>query len=299
MVPEIYIIILNWNGWQDTVECVESCRKLNYPNFRILIVDNGSTDCSEAILRERFPDIEIISTGENLGFAGGNNFGIKYVIKKGADYIWLLNNDTIVNAETLSALVEIANLDRKIGIVGSKIYYFDNPTKIWFAGGYINWDLGITEHFGIKEFDRGQYEVIKEVDFITGCSLLIKKEVIEKIGLMEEDYFLYYEDVEWCIRAQRAGYKTVYVPKSMLWHKVSASGGGTESPLVLYYNCRNSMFFYKRYLPTHKWMRLYMKLLRRYWGNIKGLLKHKPINIRKIAAIICAFRDYHLRKKRE
>ncbi len=125
--PMVYIILLNWNGWKDTVECVESCRKLSYPDVRIVIVDNGSTDGSETRLRERFPDLELIQTGANLGFAGGNNVGIRYALEKGAEYVWLLNNDTIADAEALSALVQAAEDDQTVGMVGSKIVYHDDP----------------------------------------------------------------------------------------------------------------------------------------------------------------------------
>src|SRR6266568_5938037 len=121
-----YIIILNWHGWQCTIECVESCKKLSYLNFRILVVDNGSTDGSEAILRERFPDVELLQTGANLGFAGGNNVGIRYALEQGAEYVWLLNNDTTVDADALSALVRMAEGDTKIGMAGSKILYHDD-----------------------------------------------------------------------------------------------------------------------------------------------------------------------------
>jgi GT2 family glycosyltransferase len=244
----VIIIILNWNGWQDTIECVESCRKLSYENFRILIVDNGSTDGSEAILRGRFPDIGFIQTDSNLGFAGGNNVGIRYALEQGADYVWLLNNDTIVDPEALTELVRSAGIDAAAGIVGSKIYYYNEPNKIWFAGGMWRQIKSYARHRGVNEEDTGQYDDICEVDYISGCSLMIRSQVVREIGVMPEDYFLYWEEVDWNARAVARGWKILYVPKSVVWHKVSSSIG-EDSPLHYRYSIRNALLFFQRHAP--------------------------------------------------
>jgi GT2 family glycosyltransferase len=286
ITPFTYIIILNWNGWQDTIECVESCLKLTYPNFRILIVDNGSTDGSESILRERFPSIDLIQSGKNLGFAGGNNAGIRHVLEQGADYIWLLNNDTIVDPSALNELVRVAQSDAEIGIVGSKIYYYDSPNIIWFAGGWLrNWS-GTGGNIGQLKEDDEQYNAVTEVDFITGCSLLIKREVVAKIGLMDEHFFLIFEEVDWNQRVKEQGYKILYVPSSKVWHKVSASIG-LDSPAVYYYLSRNSLLFTRKhkalYLPTVTFKRLL---------DIIYLLVHKKFSAAR--AVFSGIIDFYL-----
>jgi len=244
----VYVIILNWNGWRDTSECIESCRKLRYPNFHLIIVDNGSTDGSEAILRNRFPDIELIMTGHNLGFAGGNNAGIAHALSHGADYVWLLNNDTVVEPDSLSELVKVAEQYDRTGIVGSKIYYYDKPNKIWFAGGTWNKHQSFTGHRGLNEIDTGQYEEITTVGFISGCSLLARSTMIKEIGMMKEDYFLYWEDVDWNATAVEHGWKILFAPRSRIRHKVSSSTTD-KSRTQSYYFMRSGLLFFQRHAP--------------------------------------------------
>jgi GT2 family glycosyltransferase len=245
--PLVYIVLLNWNGWKDTIECVESCRQLTYENFRILIVDNGSTDGSQAILRKRFPDIEIIQTGENLGFAGGNNVGIRHALDQGADYVWLLNNDTVVDTEALTAMVRVAEDDETVGMVGSKIVYHDNPRLLWYAGAVLDPQRPYHPHHrGLNEEERDQYDVVCETGYVTGCSLLARKQMMSAVGLLDDNLFLYFEDVDWCARAKTSGWKLVYCPDSVVYHKVSLSVGGAASPTLLYYTARNRLYFVKR-----------------------------------------------------
>ncbi len=248
--PLVYIIVLNWNGWQDTSECIESCLKLAYPRYRILVVDNGSTDASILKLHERFPALDILQAGKNLGFAGGNNVGIRHALEQGADYVWLLNNDTIVDSSALVELVNIANASDAIGIVGSKIFFFSKPDVLWFAGGLIQHYRGTSIHRGLLEKDEGQYDEITEVDYITGCSLLIKREVVEKVGLMDERFFLLFEEADWNQRVKEQGYKILYIPFSKVWHKVS-SAIGADSPSYYYYLIRNSLLFTLKHKPIY------------------------------------------------
>lgn len=267
----VYIILLNWNGCQDTIECVESCRKLSYPNFRILIVDNGSKDGSEAILRERFLAIEFMQTGANLGFAGGNNVGIRHALEHGADYVWLLNNDTIVDAEALSALVQVAEGDKTVGMVGSKIVYHGNTLLLWYAGAVLDpLRPHRLHHIGLREEDRGQYDKVCETGYVTGCSLLARKEMAEKVGLLEDGLFLYFEDSDWNARAKKNGWKIMYAPASRVYHKISVSMGGADSPIMLYYTARNLLYFIKRNYPD--------KLLRVFFY---ALFEHVLVNMKK------------------
>lgn len=247
--PKVAIIVLNWNGWKDTVECIESLKKITYPNNKIILVDNGSTDGSEQILRERFPEIKLIQTGENLGFAEGNNIGIRYALNKGADYILLLNNDTVVDRDFVTELVRAAESDKSIGILSSKMYFYDKPDTLWYAGAIFNLKTGRSRHIGYNEKDKGQYDKVRETDRACGCSMMVSREVCETVGLMNPEYFCYGEDVEWSLRIKKAGYRVVFVPSSRLWHKISISTGGTGKGNNIYYSIRNQLRLVKTYLP--------------------------------------------------
>lgn len=240
MEKKVYIIVLNWNGKEDTLDCLESLSATDYDNYIAVVVDNGSNDGSVDAVREKFGEVKILETGKNLGFAGGNNFGIAYAVEQGADYVFLLNNDTTVHPAYLKELVAAAETDPLIGAAGSKIYYYSEPERIWFAGGKINWLKNKGEHIGLDEIDAGQYDQKREVGYLTGCALLVKREVIEKIGVLEDDYFLYYEDADYSLRIQNAGYKTVYVSESKIYHKVSRSTKPGSSSYI-YYHVRNGL----------------------------------------------------------
>ncbi|MEI7817058.1 MAG: glycosyltransferase family 2 protein [Desulfuromonadales bacterium] len=263
----VYTIILNWNGWQDTIECVDSCRKLTYSNFKIIIIDNDSTDGSEVILRERFPDIELIQAGSNLGFSGGNNIGIRYALERGAEYIWLLNNDTVVARESLSELVKVVVSDDRIGIVGSKLYYRTEPNTIAFAGGFWKDKPLDPSERGVNEIDSGQYDSVDDVDFITGCSMLIRTTILKDIGEMPTDFFLYWEDIDWNASASESGWRIVFVYASCVWHKVSASTNNQQG-MKTYYNVRNRLLFLKR----HRRNLLFIAILRTVVVCLKYLL---------------------------
>lgn len=245
MQKKVFIVILNWNGAKDTIECIESLNGIDYDNFQTVIVDNGSIDDSLQVLKKKFSKSTYIESKTNRGYAGGNNLGIDYALRNGADYVLLLNNDTTVEKDFLKKLVEAGEQDKSIGILGPKICFWSNPETIWFAGGMINWMKTSGIHIGLGEAEKGKRDAIKEVDFLTGCSLLVKKAVFEKIGKLSEDYFLYYEDTDFCCRARKAGYKCLYVPLSKIYHKVSRS---TEpgSRSYVYYHTRNGLMLSKR-----------------------------------------------------
>jgi len=248
MSPKVFIIILNWNNWPDALECLESLENNDYHNYQVVIIDNGSKEKLQA----PSPEIKIIYNKENLGFSGGNNVGIKYALEKGADYVLLLNDDTIVAPDFLSRLVEAGESDKKIGIVGPKIYFYEDRNRIWSAGGKLNWLYNKGSLRGWDQIDKGQYDSpkIQETPHLTGCCVLVKKEVIEKIGLMPEDYFFYYEDTDWLMRARRTGYKCVFIPEAKIWHKISRSAVA-ESSTYIYYHARNGLIFAQRFAPWY------------------------------------------------
>jgi GT2 family glycosyltransferase len=248
----VYTVILNWNGLADTVACIRSCQQLAYPHNTLLVVDNGSTDGSVAGLRELFPDLEIIETGANLGYAGGCNVGIETAQAHGAEFVWLLNNDTTVDPAALGELVATLQAWPKAGIAGSKIFYATRPDVLWFAGGEVSARWGYVRHRGQDETDIGQYDVIQPCDFITGCSLLIRSNVVSQIGLMREDYFLYWEDVDWNATSAAAGWESLFVPTSLVWHSVSGSSKdavGRTNTKPCRYEMRNRILYHRRHLP--------------------------------------------------
>ena len=249
MTPKVFIIVLNWNRREDTIECVNSIRKINYPRYEIVIVDNGSTDGSEKILRSAFPDIKLIQNNENLGFAEGNNVGIRYALGNGADYVVILNNDTAVDEGFITELVNAAESDRSIGIVSSKIYFYDRPDVLWYAGAVLDLKTGKSVHIGYNEKDAGQYNTMRKTDRACGCSMMVSRRACEAVGLMDASYFCYGEEADWSLRVREAGYKVVFVPGSKVWHKISSATGGAGTGYYLYYSVRNHLHLVKTHLP--------------------------------------------------
>jgi len=248
--PKVAIVIVNWNGWEDTIECLESIYKIDYPDYEVIIVDNHSQDDSVKRIKESSEGkaFTIIENEENYGFAEGNNIGIRYALKYlNPKYILLLNNDTVVDEDFLKELVDAGENKAYIGILGPKIYHYDRPNIIWSAGCKISWKFARGIQIGTGELDKGQYNDQKEVEYVSGSAFLIKTDVIDEIGLMDKNYFLYFEESDWTLRANQAGYKSLYVPSAKIWHKVSRSGGGISKPAGLYYITRNRWIFMKKW----------------------------------------------------
>jgi GT2 family glycosyltransferase len=262
--PLVYIIVLNWNGWRDTLQCLASLRDLTYPNFKTIVVDNASTDESVHKIQTAFPDITLIESGGNLGYAGGNNVGFQYGMKYGADYFWVLNNDTFVAPTALEELVSVAESDPKIGVVASKIYYASPPTKLWFAGGKINWKKGLAYHLGVDEEDTGKYDTLIDMDYAVGASKLISREMILRTGGFDDSYFLYFEETDLCCRARKAGFRIVFAPRSLIWHRVANSTVG-GSAIVLYYYSRNNIRFMRRHAKFGQFLMAIPYILKRSW----------------------------------
>jgi GT2 family glycosyltransferase len=261
MSARVSIVIVNWNGCDVTRECLSSLSEINYPSCEIVLVDNGSMDGSADKLAAEFPNITVIRNKENLGFTGGNNVGIRCALERKVDYVLLLNNDTVVAPNFLSELIRVAESDERIGILNPKIYYFDPPTKVWYAGGsYSPW-CGIGTHTGDGKSDHPHYNKEKEVTFITGCAFLIKVGVIRQIGLLDERFFYTAEDTDWSIRALKAGFKAIYVPSSMIWHKqsydVKRNAGKSFRD---FYNIRNTILLAGKHARPYHWPTLLISL---------------------------------------
>ncbi|SCG86386.1 glycosyltransferase family 2 protein [Methanobacterium congolense] len=315
MKPHVTIIILNWNGWEDTIECLDSLNKINYPNYDVIIVDNHSEDDSVRKIREycngklkvkssffdhdsvskplRMFEINeeklkklngnkidylhhsksknnliLIKNNENRGFAEGNNIGINYALNNlNSDCILLLNNDTVVEPYFLNKLVNHAE---SASIVGSKLYFYDDKDLIQSTGVKIKWSYGemISLGYGHKN-NFEEYEM--DLDAVSGCSMLIKKEVIDKIGFLNTKCFLYYEDTDFCVRAKRAGFKIICANDSKVWHKTSVSSkrvSGTRE----YYSARNLFLFMRKYANKKQFYTFLMYFIGfKFWFN-SGLI---------------------------
>ncbi|OGG35715.1 hypothetical protein A2363_02990 [Candidatus Gottesmanbacteria bacterium RIFOXYB1_FULL_47_11] len=259
---KISVIIVNWNGWKDTLICLASLAKIRDINVSLqtIVVDNGSTNESVARIRKKFPNITLLETGKNLGFTGGNNVGIRHALAQGADFVWLLNNDTFVDKGVLSFLGAFD--DSRVGVAGCKIYFApgrefhhhrykdtERGHVFWYAGGIVDWANMYASHRGVDAVDRGQYDKTEETAFVTGCSMIIRREVVEKIGMLDDNYYLYLEDLDYCLRAKKAGYKLLYEPSSVVWHVNAGSSARPGNPLHEYYFTRNRLLLGFRYAP--------------------------------------------------
>lgn len=221
-------IVLNWNGWQDTVECLIALKESTYPNQNVIVVDNGSTNDSVARIRTAHPDILLIESEKNLGFAGGNNIGIRHALAHGADFIWLLNNDTKPASNALSALVAAALTNNKIGAVASVCYHADSPSSVQaWAGARVNLWIGYGRNSTKPRSDDW-------FDSLNGTSMLISRAALEDAGLLDEGFFLYWEDTEFCLRLRKKGWCLAAAPDSNVLHKVNASTGGNKLALDRY-----------------------------------------------------------------
>lgn len=259
--PSVAVIIVNWNRRDDTLECLDSLTKLTYPNWRAILVDNGSTDGSARAVRDRYPDVKVIESPVNLRFAGGNNLGLKDVLEEGGDYCLLLNNDATVESDFLNHLVEAASFDQSVGLVGPKILYHHRPDVIWFAGGVLKPAWGYVRHFGLRQVDDGRFDEQRQVSFLTGCCLLIRRDVIDRVGLLDEGFYLYSEDADYCLRSMKAGYKLIYEPKARIYHKVSKSSGGAYHPAKWRRRYRSLFRLVKKHTSPITWPLFALNLL--------------------------------------
>jgi len=268
---KVGIVLLNWNGWEDTCACLTSLRRLRYDDFEIIVVDNGSSDNSPAHIRRMFPEARIIQAGKNLGFAGGCNRGIRHALSQRCDFVWLLNNDTTVDPQALQALVTKADSAPDIGAVGSAIYCMDDARRLQaWGGGHINFWLGRSRHFLRPAPDDS-------IDFITGASMLITRDAIQSIGLLDEKFFMYWEDADYCFRLREAGWKIGVAGESRVLHKGSASVGKGSAKLDRYFNASAVRFFNKhaRTPAIPRWtgvtLRIGKRVMARDWERARAV----------------------------
>lgn len=250
--PHVAIVILNWNQPGLTLDCLASLADIDYENYTILVVDNGSVDASVAQIRAAYPGIDILALPTNLGYAEGNNRGIEQALAAGADFVLILNNDTLVAPDMLSRLVAFAVAHPGLAIAGPTVYCMEPPTTLFDTGGTIAWRDGMVHHRSLytPEVSYALPTAPEPVDFVTGCGVLVSRRFIEVAGPLDPRYYLNFEDVEWCVRAIRLGFEVWYVPQARLWHRVSATLG-VASPANTYYMTRNALLFFWNNAPWH------------------------------------------------
>jgi hypothetical protein len=249
--PLVFTVILNWNGIADTRECLQSLHRIDYPKNKIVIVDNGSEGGEAAALREECGNsVDLIQNETNLGFSGGANCGMRHALAQGADYALLLNNDTTVDPAFLTALVEAAQSRSDAAALCAKAYYYDQRDVIYSTGGSVNLWTATAKQIGRGHRDRGQFDRIATRDYADGVCMLIPRRSLETVGLLDEDYFSYWEETDWCIRARDKGLRCYYVPDARIWHKAARVQSPTNEYNFLFR--RNAlMFVRKRGTPLH------------------------------------------------
>lgn len=277
--PKVFVILLNYNGGNDLDRCLASLLRLDYANAEVVLVDNHSDDGSAERLRDLFPKAIFIQNGTNLGFSAGNNVGIKYALERGAKYVWLINNDAEIEPNSLTRLVEVAEKNPKIGLASSLV--LDRTGAVWFSGGKLDW-----WHMKTRHETASRAETYYEADFLTGCALLIRAEVFKKIGLLDEDFFLYWEDVDFSVRTRRAGYTLAVVPMSWVRHLEKSE---QEQSRKTYWLVLSGLLFFKKNASWWRRPWIFAYTLSRKWKNAIDVKKQKS----ELAPIVQkAYQDY-------
>jgi len=248
-VKTLAVIVLSWNGLaltRDTLRSLAQCRLPEDWRMHVIVVDNASSDGSPAMVRAEFPDAELLALAENRRFAGGNNAGLERALATGADAAMLLNNDVMADPLLIEKLLAALAENPQAGAAGPLIYFAPPSDRIWYAGGRCDPWLAHSSHRAIRERDRGQFRSVETTGYLSGCCLLATAEAWKRVGLLDERYFIYAEDADWCLRARAAGYRLLFVPTARLWHRVSASSGGAMNPWKVYQRLRANVTLWAR-----------------------------------------------------
>jgi hypothetical protein len=240
--PKVSIIVVNWNRLGDTLDCLGSVFRLDYPNYEVIVVDNGSTDRSVPGIREHYPQVFVIENEKNSGFTGGNNQAIRYALQRNAEYVWLLNNDATTEPDTLKELVKTGEEHAEIGLISPMIHYYGKPDEVQFSG--IRLDLNGYSYREMSHHSFPDDEVQEMDNLLVGTALLIKRRVVEDIGYLDEHYFAYVEDFEYCMRAKRSGHESVVLPSARVDHKDAEWKVKKRTPTVVFLRSRNTYFFW-------------------------------------------------------
>jgi GT2 family glycosyltransferase len=265
MLRRTAFIILNWNSREMTAECIRSILAMDASEYEIVVVDNGSRDGSVDYLRNEFPRITLFPQEKNLGFAAGCNVGMRYALAQGFEYVLLVNNDTVVDPRFLSGLLEEARKVPDAALLSPKIYFYDCPDRLWWAGGAFSLWVGIAKHVGRKQIDTGQCDLPGPIAWATGCAVLIRSEALKKVGLFDERLFGNGEDLELCLRIRRAGYLVWFVPQAKLWHKEGVDYRKNAGEHVRKFTgTRNLLWIMNKHANTVQWISFLPNFIFRY-----------------------------------
>jgi len=269
-LPSVHAIILNWNGLADTLECLASLRRQDYPSLKVHVVDNGSAEDQAGAISRAFPEVDVIKEPTNLGFCGGNNVGIRRALDEGADYVLILNNDTIAPPNLISTLIRESEALNDVGAVSPLIVYHPDHQKVWYAGSF--WEgetAGFRHVLAGESISNLREQEAAKTEYACGCCLLVRASVLSRIGLMDERYFAYYDEADWCSRMKGAGLACYVVPRAHLYHKVS---GSTPNAVVTYLSARNRLLWMKDHLTGAERRRSLGYLLKETLWNSLNLI---------------------------
>ncbi|HEY2773511.1 MAG TPA: glycosyltransferase family 2 protein [Candidatus Binatia bacterium] len=254
----VVAVVLDWNGASDTVRCVRSLAALSDGALETIVVDNGSRRSPRDALASAGLDASIVETGVNLGYAGGNNVGIAAALERGADFVWILNNDVEVDAGGLEPLLEAAARSPRAGVLGSRVVRGDDPSRIWVAWGEVTWGQSLIRLVGENAADDERYRIERDVEWLPGCALLFRAAALREVGGFDEEFFAYHEDVDWAARARRAGWTCRYVGTSRIVHHIHGSSGGAAhyGGFRKYLSARNSVLYARRHATAAQALRL-------------------------------------------
>jgi GT2 family glycosyltransferase len=259
------IVLLNWNSGEMTAECIRSLLRMRSSDYEIIVVDNGSKDTSVEYLRGQFPEITVLPQDHNLGFAAGCNVGMKLALDRGTKYVLPLNNDTVVDPEFLTELQKTAEEYPQAGMISPKIYFWDMPDRLWWAGGGFSLWTGMARHIGRKEVDKGQFDLDVEVDWATGCAVLMRCDVLRETGLFDESFFGNAEDLDLSLRLRKIGFQVWFAPKAKLWHKEGVDYRKNAGEyLRKFTGTRNLLFVMRKHARTTQWLTFLPNFLLRY-----------------------------------
>lgn len=244
--PPVTLITVAWNQLDKTLACLESIAQLTYPSVRTILVDNGSEPPLAEAVTARFPTVELLRLPRNLGFAGGYNAGIAAALAGDMEALFLLNNDTIVAPDALNHLMATVSETTDIGLAAAKVYYARDPRRIWTVGNNLDVFLDVTDG-GEKELDTGQWSSPRDIEFAPFCAVLLRRAAVEQTGLLDEQFFLYYEDLDYCRRLRSGGWRLRFSPNAHVWHDVSLSSGGRDSPMERYYMALSSGRYFRKH----------------------------------------------------
>jgi GT2 family glycosyltransferase len=289
--PHVAVVVLSWNGREDTIDCLRSLQRVAWEPLTTIVVDNGSSDGTLEAVRAGFPEVTVIRSEENVGFADGNNIGMRAALESGAGYVLILNNDTIVDERIVEVLVGEAQRRPDAGALCPLIRYVDPPDRIWYAGARFDpRAIHNGRHTGYGERDTGQYHAVREIGRATGAAMFVPRRVIEEVGYFDGRLFIQVEDVDWSLRMRAAGYRILFVPDAIVSHRVAMTSGGERAPVTAYYEMRNTLVVSSRHAPLRGPARLW-----REFGSLAVHLTHARLASRPIAnarAVLAGWRDF-------